>query len=150
MTQALSLRKEITVSRKPEDAFRIFTQEIGSWWPMSTHSLSGEKSRSVAMEGHIGGRVYETDDAGADHLWGTVTAWDPPNTVAFTWHVGRPEETHQTVEVRFVPEGNGSRVTLTHDGWEKLGREGEEMLRNYDTGWDYVFGECFAGAAQSM
>jgi uncharacterized protein YndB with AHSA1/START domain len=146
MTEALALRKQITVNRKPEDAFRVFTAEIATWWPMSTHSRSGERTRTVAIEGHVGGRVYETDDAGNDHLWGTVTAWDPPNVVAFTWQLGR-EESHENVEVRFEPDGDGTRVTLLHDGWEKRIDEASDRFRSYDTGWDYVFGECFGRAA---
>jgi uncharacterized protein YndB with AHSA1/START domain len=147
MTEALALRKQITVNRTREDAFRIFTEEIASWWPMATHSLSGEKTRSVAIEGHVGGRVYETDDAGNEYLWGSVTAWDPPHLVAFTWQLGR-EEVHENVEVRFEPDGEGTRVTLTHDGWDTRSGEGLDRFRRYDTGWDHVFGECFGTAAR--
>jgi uncharacterized protein YndB with AHSA1/START domain len=149
MTEALALRKQIIVSRTPEEAFRIFTDGIASWWPRKTHSLSGEHTESVAIEGRVGGRVYETDDSGSDHLWGTVTAWDPPNLVAFTWHLGN-DESRENVEVRFEPHGDGTLVTLVHDGWESRARDDGERFRNYDTGWDYVFGECFGGAAGTL
>jgi hypothetical protein len=42
------------------------------------------------------------------------------------------------VEVVFAPEAGGTRVTLTHAGWELLGDRSEKMRSNYDAGWDFV------------
>jgi hypothetical protein len=60
--------KSITVPWSPETAFRRFTSEIGSWWPLETHSLFGERTVTVTMEGHEGGRLYETDVDGDTRL----------------------------------------------------------------------------------
>ena len=30
--------RTVTVSRPVEDAFRIFTEEFGSWWPLDAYS----------------------------------------------------------------------------------------------------------------
>jgi hypothetical protein len=38
------LRKSITVGWSPEAAFRRFTAEIASWWPLRSHSV-GEETR---------------------------------------------------------------------------------------------------------
>ena len=43
--------KSVTVSWSPETAFRRFTAEMGTWWSVETHSLSGERSQTVTMEG---------------------------------------------------------------------------------------------------
>lgn len=30
----MTIRKSIRVDRSPETVFRVFTQEIGRWWPL--------------------------------------------------------------------------------------------------------------------
>lgn len=134
------VRKSITVSWRPDAAFRRFTEGIAGWWPLATHSVSESADAACAIEGGIGGRIYETGADGAEHLWGTVTAWDPPRRLAFTWHPGRPADTGQEVEVTFRPEGDGTRVDLVHSGWERLGEKAAAMRADYDGGWDFVLG----------
>jgi uncharacterized protein YndB with AHSA1/START domain len=92
------------------------------------------------LEGRIGGRFFERQEDGTEAVWGTVTAWEPPLRLAFTWHPGRAESTAQEVEVRFTPVDGGTRVELEHRGWEKLGERAEEARNEYDSGWDFVLG----------
>ena len=42
--------KSVAVSWSPEASFRRFTDEIGTWWPLETHSLSGERAKTLTME----------------------------------------------------------------------------------------------------
>jgi hypothetical protein len=37
-----------------------------------------------------------------------------------------------------VPEGTGTRVTLTSVGWERLGKAAHRERRGYYVGWGYV------------
>jgi uncharacterized protein YndB with AHSA1/START domain len=134
----LAVRKSITVEAPIEVAFEVFTEGITTWWPMATHSLSGDGTRKVTLEGRTGGRLYETNSDGKELDWGSVTMWDPPSAVAFTWHLDRPANSAQLVEVSFSAEGTATRVDLVHTGWERLGEEGAGMAKNYDTGWDFV------------
>ena len=53
-----------------------------------------------------------------------------PHRVAFSWLVTGPTE----VEVRFAPEGGGSRVDLEHRGWVSLGEHAEEEHASFDSG----------------
>jgi uncharacterized protein YndB with AHSA1/START domain len=138
------VRKSITVPWKPDVAFRRFTDGIAEWWPLSTHSVSESAESTCAFEGEMGGRIYETGPDGAEHLWGTVTAWEPPRRLAFTWHPGRPEDTRQEVEVAFHAAGEGTRVELVHTGWEHLGNAAAETRAGYERGWDFVLGR-YAG-----
>lgn len=138
------VRKSITVALGLEPAFRRFTEGIAGWWPLATHSVSGAADASCAIEGRIGGRIVETGPDGAEHLWGTVTAWEPPRRLAFTWHPGRTADAHQEVEVTFRPAGEGTRVELVHTGWERLGARAGEARAGYDAGWDVVLGR-YAG-----
>jgi uncharacterized protein YndB with AHSA1/START domain len=137
----LTLRKTITVARPPEVAFRVFTEGLTSWWPARTHSVGRERVDTIVLEGHVGGRFYERLDDGTEHEWGEITTWDPPGRLGMTWHAGRGPETAQQLEIRFVAEGDGTRVELEQTGWEVLGDEAEATRANYASGWTGVLGQ---------
>lgn len=141
------VEKSVTVAVSVERAFRVFTEEIASWWPLRTHAVDADRSDVVVMEGHVGGRLYERTPEGEEHLWGTVVSWEPPRQVVYSWHPGRGEETAQEVEITFSAEGDSTRVQVRHYGWEKLGDRLEEVVASYDEGWDKVIG-CYAEAAE--
>ncbi|CAN5143609.1 hypothetical protein BH18ACT14_BH18ACT14_08400 [soil metagenome] len=140
-TTDLVLRKTISVARPPDVAFRVFTEEVPSWWPARTHSIGHERVDSVVLEARVGGRFYERLDDGTEHDWGRITIWDPPERLCMTWHPGRGPETAQQLEIRFVAEDQGTRVELEQRGWETLGDEAEATLANYESGWTGVFGQ---------
>ena len=125
-----AVRKTVLVDFAPEEAFRLFTDGIASWWPVSSHSYGHEAVTNVVFEPRVGGRVYEVTPAG-EQDWGAVRSIDPPNGFVLEWLIGRASGTE--VEVRFTPEGQGSRVELEHRGFAAA-----EPRENYATGWDVV------------
>ena len=136
------VRRAVTVERPLEDAFRVFTEGLGNWWPVATHSIAKDAVETVVMEGHAGGRLYERTTDGAENDWGRMLVWEPPRRVAFEWHItGAPTE----VEVRFTPEGGGTRVDLEHRGFERVAN-GTERRESYNTGWVKVLGRYAAAA----
>jgi uncharacterized protein YndB with AHSA1/START domain len=137
MAADLVVRKSITVDAHPERAFAVFTERIGSWWPVKTHSLAGEHAVDAVLEPQEGGRIYEVDADGNDGYWGTVVAWEPPHRLVIAWNVGRRRDEPTEVEVRFLSEGEGTRVELEHRGWERW-HDGAEAQASYETGWDTV------------
>ncbi|MEO8290444.1 MAG: SRPBCC domain-containing protein [Gaiellaceae bacterium] len=134
------IQKAVTVARPVEQAFRVFTEEIGTWWPLHTHAVDTENAKTAIMEGRVGGRLFERTSTGKEHVWGTIATWEPPHRVVYSWHPDREEETDQEVEVTFTPDGDGTRVEVRHYGWEKLGARMAEMMGGYDEGWDLVIG----------
>jgi hypothetical protein len=133
--------KTITYVGLPEEAFDRFTLEIGTWWPLATHSLGGpDNAVSVSFERlEAGGALVERSRSGDLHVWGSITAIRRPRLVGFTWHVGRHQDTAQLIEVTFDPNEDGTtQVQLTHSGWELLGDGALEAQRSYHTGWDPV------------
>ena len=145
-TTLAPLRKVVTVPATPQRAFELFTAEMGAWWPLRTHSVGKDAAAGVAMESRVGGRIVETLADGSTSIWGTLTAWEPPHQVAFTWHPGHEERHATDVEVLFSPAGDQTRVELVHTGWERHpGTEGAR--REYDTGWDFVLGKYAEGVA---
>lgn len=136
--------RSVQVSCTPRDAFRIFTDEIDSWWPLATHSVGREQTTACFFEGREGGRIYETQADGSLHMWGTVTVWQPPARVVFSWHPGRDADTAQEIELRFIEQSDGTLVELEHRGWETLGERAAEVREAYQTGWLSVFASYVA------
>ncbi|MBD5785610.1 SRPBCC domain-containing protein [Cellulosimicrobium terreum] len=151
--QLPDLVTEVTVPTGPDRAFALFVDEIGAWWPLAGFSSGGADS-SVAFERAPDGRparLVETLADGTTTDWGTVTAWDPPHAVAFTWHPGARADAATQVEVTFAPatsddtgdgradhDGSSSTlVVLTHSGWDARSDAPSARAR-YETGWDVV------------
>jgi uncharacterized protein YndB with AHSA1/START domain len=133
-----AVRKTVRVPWSQEEAFRRFTAGIAGWWPLRSHSVMGQKAETVIFEEKLGGRIYERSPSGEESTWGTVTAWEPPHRVAFTWHPGRDPRRPPDIELRFFPEGGGSRLELVHSGWESFGPIATKARRGYALGWEYV------------
>lgn len=132
--------KSVTVKAPLDQAFHRFTGQMATWWPLRTHSLGQADAETVVMEGRVGGRILERIKGGGEAVWGTLTAWDPPRRVAFTWHPGQDPATAQDVQVVFTAEGDGTRVELTHRGFERLGAMAKKANRGYGLGWKHVLG----------
>ena len=132
----LAISKSITVRVPVETAFRVFTAELGSWWPLASKSVSLEDAETVVVEPGVGGRVYERARSGEQHTWGEVLVWDPPARFAFSWHPGRAADTSQEVDVRFTAVDGETRVELAHRGWERLVGPGGAIPGHFDSGWD--------------
>jgi uncharacterized protein YndB with AHSA1/START domain len=132
-TATTSVREEIVVDAPIDRAFRVFTEDIGSWWPEDHHILEAPLAEMV-FEPRAGGHLYDRATDGSESRWSRVLAYEPPNRVVFSWDVSTawgietdPEKTSE-VEVRFIPEGpERTRVELEHrnierhgEGWEKM------------------------------
>src|SRR5229473_3181598 len=61
------------------------------------------------------------------------------------FHTG-PDPVECAIEPRISPEGPGTRVELTHSGWEKLGDAGKAaaLRERYDRGWATLIERCYA------
>lgn len=138
------VEKSVLVPCAPSRAFAAFTGEIAQWWPLATHSVGQAQARRVTIEPRVGGRVYETAADGGEHDWGRVLEWSPPRLFAMTWHPGRDASTQQVLEVSFAAEGEATRVSLIHRGWEKLGADARAKRDAYEGGWAQILSGDFA------
>lgn len=149
MSTVQAIQRHVEVTADPARAFRLFTADIGSWWPTQTHSLAaGEEQavRSVVFEERTGGRVYEVAADGTEDPWATVLAWEPPTRLVLAWKPSHRDEPPTEVEVRFTATDSGTRVNLEHRGWERLGSAASERAESYPDGWVLVLSR-FAAAA---
>jgi len=111
------VRQSVHVDCPIEEAFRLFTEEFGTWWPLASHSMSGDEAETCAIDPWTGGKVFERTRSGEELEWGTVTLWDPPRHIEFTWQAAGERE-GQTVDIEFQVEADGTKVTVVHQGWQ--------------------------------
>jgi hypothetical protein len=125
------IRQSVRVDCPIEDAFRLFTGKFADWWPLASHSISGDEATGCEIEPWVGGRVFERTRSGEEREWGSVTAWDPPRQLQLTWHSGKDRDDRQTVDIEFCVEADGTRVTLIHSGWEMAGVQARAICASY-------------------
>ncbi len=137
------VRKTVTVDCAVEEAFRIFTADAISWWPVGSHSIHGTVSE-IVFEPEVGGAVYEIGAGGERGHWATVLEWEPPSRLVLAWNILEREGEETEVEVRFLTEGAGTRIELEHCGWERVVECAASKRDDYDSGWDFVLGKYVA------
>jgi uncharacterized protein YndB with AHSA1/START domain len=140
--QANSLRKVVSVNAPPEGAWRVFTEKMGTWWPLATHKIGEAKAVDVVVEPRVGGRWYERGDDGSTCDWGRVLSWEPHSRLVLTWEINadwqHDPRLETEVEVRFIAEGkDGTRVELEHRRLDLYGARRDEMRGIFDSegGW---------------
>ena len=74
------------VARPVDEAFAVFTDRIGAWWPLPTHGVFGADAGGLAFED---GLLVERATDGRTTVWGEVVRWEPPHRLVLTWHPGR-------------------------------------------------------------
>ena len=137
------VQKSIRVKANADTAFRVFCQDMDSWWPRSHHIGSSPMSR-VVVEGHQGGRLYSEQQDGTACDWGEVLVWEPPRRFVMAWKI-TPKWGYEAdpakcseVEVTFTPADDGTTlVELEHRFFNRHG-EGAEIMRetvNKEGGW---------------
>lgn len=119
MIEKDGIRVTSLVGVPPDEAFRIFTEEIDLWW------RRGPRFRAADARLHFepgeGGRLVETDGDGEEFEIGRVLQWVPGESLIFEWrnkNFVRNEVTR--VEIRFEPSKSGTKISLEHSGWDVL------------------------------
>ena len=137
------LTETVTVTSTTDEAFAVFTERVGEWWPPA-YSPDPDTLDTVVIEPHVGGRVYMRMTDGSEHDFGEVTSWTPGEIFGQTWTLAQDPEHPSSLTVTFTPTGEGTEVTLRHDGWH----EGNAAFREKFGDWDLIL-EQYAEAAQS-
>lgn len=124
-----------------EVAWRVFTGQMASWWPLATHKLGAAKAVDAVIEPRVGGRWYERGEDGSTCDWGRVLTWEPPSRLVLTWDISADwapaPELKTEVEVRFTADGEQTRVELEHRHLDRYGARADEMRGIFDSqgGW---------------
>ncbi|MEP5151738.1 SRPBCC domain-containing protein [Planktotalea sp.] len=138
----------VVLDSTPEQAFKAFTDNINSWWPVESHSIC---KGTVKLDPTLGGEIIETGADGQTHVWGHVTEWTPPNSLKIEWYVGRTPAEGTQIHVTFLATDDGRvGVTLVHSGWEILGESALETRDMYQSGWSGMLNGCYAPHLASL
>lgn len=131
MGQALAqdeIRRTFTVPMPREEAFTLFTEGFGAWWP-AEYTWAGNVLEWIGIEPREGGRCSELGPHGFSCDWGRVLAWDPPHRLVLTWQISparvpEPDPARASeIEVRFAADGSSATgVEFEH---RYLARHGE-------------------------
>ena len=134
--QETTVRTQVVVEAPVDRAFRVFTENFGSFKPPEHNLLEVDIAETV-FEPREGGHLYDRGVDGSECRWARVLAYEPPERVVISWDIN-PQwqieidlEKTSEVEVRFISEAPGrTRVELEHRnldrhgaGWEGV-REG--------------------------
>jgi uncharacterized protein YndB with AHSA1/START domain len=137
----LEATASVRVGVNPERAFDIFTGDIGTWWRKGTYYWNHPKTAiRYEFEPGLGGRLLEVYEEGVFEV-GTITGWEPGKVLQYTWREeGWEPGQVTTVTVRFTPDGDGTVVDVTHNGWETLGDDAQGSHGGYSQGWVELLG----------
>ena len=148
------IRRSVVVTCTVDQAFTVFTEGMGSWWPTQEFSRAADredgdvKTERVVVEPWEGGRILEAMSDGSEGNWGTILVWDPPHRLVMAWKPNSTELPPTEVELQFIEQDDGStRVDLEHRGWERLADLARQARSEYSNGWPLVFDQLFAAAA---
>ncbi len=156
-TDVNSVRKSLRVEAPQALAWRVFTQQMGRWWPLANYKIGKAKAIDAIIEPQVGGRWYERGDDGSTCDWGSVLAFEPPVRLVLSWDITADwqydRNLNTEIELRFIPEVQGAtRVELEHRCLERYGVRRDEMHRIFDTergGWGELL-KLFARVAAEV
>jgi uncharacterized protein YndB with AHSA1/START domain len=141
--QDTSVRTSTLVEAPIERAFRVFTEDFGSFKPPE-HNMLGVDIAETVFEPRVGGHLYDRGVDGSECRWARVLAYEPPNRIVISWDISPqwqietdPEKTSE-VEVRFISESAGrTRVELEHRNLDRHGAGWEQTREAVDSegGW---------------
>jgi uncharacterized protein YndB with AHSA1/START domain len=137
-----SVRKVVSVQAPQAVAWRVFTEKMGTWWPLAHYKIGKAKAVNAIIEPRVGGRWYERGDDGSTCAWGTVLSWEPHSRLVLSWDINADWQYDPAlkteIEVRFIADGkDGTRVELEHRKLDRYGARRDEMRRIFDTEGDW-------------
>lgn len=113
---------------------------MGRWW-RPEHHLGKSPLKDVVLEPRVGGRWFEVNEDGSSCDWGKVLAWEPPTRLLLAWQLNGDWQYDADfvteLEIRFTPDGNGTRVELEHRHLDRYGDKTAAVRGSLDSeeGW---------------
>jgi uncharacterized protein YndB with AHSA1/START domain len=140
---ATTVQTSVVVEAPIDRAFRVFTENFGSFKPPE-HNMLGVEIAETVFEPRVGGHLYDRGVDGSECRWARILVYEPPTRVVFSWDISphwqiEPDVNKASeVEVRFIAETDQrTRVALEHRNLERHG-DGWEGVRDGvagDDGW---------------
>lgn len=129
------IRKSVVLPCPPEEAFKLFTARISEWWP-PTHRLTKDPESELFLT--PAGRFWERARDGREAELGRVQVWEPPHRLALDFYMGTSAAQPTALEVTFVAENNGTRVTVLHQPLPESQDLWNLRAPTFERSWDAV------------
>ena len=149
-----SVRKVVRVKAPPSIAWKVFTEQMGTWWPLGEYKIGKAKAVDAVVEPRVGGRWYERGEDGSTCEWGTVLAWEPTSRLVLSWDITADWQYDPNlkteIELRFIADGkDATRVELEHRQLDRYGRVATRCAPSSTPGdWGKLL-DRFARAAEA-
>lgn len=138
MSAALGVRKEVVLAAAPARVFAALVEpaQLTAFWPFTAVESSGVVGGPIVFHGEVGGEAF------TDH--GVIEAFEPARHFRYRyWSTNhgtedRPEN-RMVVDYRLQAEGEGCRLSVTHENLLDAGRVA--MMGGV---WDYLLGQLRA------
>jgi uncharacterized protein YndB with AHSA1/START domain len=127
--QALHIQKEIAIAAPLAVAFEALLEELG---PGS--EMPDGKAFPMVIEPWPGGRWYRDLGNNAGHFWGHVQVIKPPGLLELCGPMFMSYAAVNHIQYRLTPEGDGTRLKLTHRAY---GQIPPEVREGAGMGWEY-------------
>ncbi|MGP0091246.1 MAG: SRPBCC domain-containing protein [Xanthobacteraceae bacterium] len=136
--------KSVVLPLAPRAAFELFTQKIGEWWPADRRHTEDPTSEIFLLQS---GRFYERAGDGREVELGCVRSWELPSRIVLDFFLATGPEKPTEVEITFVAEERGTRVTVTHRPKPVSEALWTERAPRYARSWDVVLAALSRAAA---
>jgi uncharacterized protein YndB with AHSA1/START domain len=139
----MKVEKSIVIAAKPERVWQAWVSEMNNWWTRPYYN-DAERVTGLVLEPQVGGRYIEKwGEDGSGFLIGHVIEWLPPHRLAYTWSENRWGGVVTLVHLEFRAEGQGTRLSILHEGFERL-PDGAAQRDGYDYGFGDLSGRLKA------
>ena len=128
------IEREVRIAAPPETVFAFWTDptRMARWM-----------GRNIRLDPRPGGE-FRVDYNGSDIVRGAFVTVDPPTRIVLTWGWEAPGDPTppgaSTVEVDFMPDGDGTILRLRHSGLVP------DAVNGHAEGWDYFLPSLVAAA----
>ena len=128
------IEREVRIAAPPETVFAFWTDptRMARWM-----------GRDIRLDPRPGGE-FRVDYNGSDIVRGAFVTVDPPTRIVLTWGWEAPGDPTppgaSTVEVDFMPDGDGTILRLRHSGLVP------DAVSGHAEGWDYFLPSLVAAA----
>jgi uncharacterized protein YndB with AHSA1/START domain len=118
-------RATVSVALQPEEAFRVFTEQVDLWWRRGRRFRNSPGDRGiVCIEPGVGGRLFESFAGATGETVveiGRTLVWEPPHRLVLQWRASNfAAHEHTEVEVLFRAHADSTQVTVVHRGWSAI------------------------------
>jgi len=126
--------KEISINAPVSKVWKAISEkeQINKWF-MPSEDYKPEVGNTFHMTGSKEGTEYP-------HTC-TITEIIPEKKLSYTWGMSAIEG-ETLVSYELEPEGSGTKLTLTHSGWDKVKFTSNDIsLTDYHNGWNHFIGK---------